>query len=209
MWVSLDICTLNVAKDTITASGEENKAWFYRAWTLSRFHRILRGTERSFYTAGNSHRVFWLSDPDVLGTIIPSVPLFPLFPVSLCPNFNAPPKAFNLEPSLTLLTSLQNGINRNETALCDISCYLDDAETCFMPLWVLDSFFYISYYFRGQRRSETDSNILQALCLTEWTKINLLILVKTASLHIKGWRTSWWHKPDLCQLCCVWNHPTQ
>ncbi len=39
----------------------------------------------------------------------------------------------------------RNGINRNGTALCVISCYLDDTETCFIPLWVLDSSFYVSY----------------------------------------------------------------
>ncbi len=33
----------------------------------------------------------------------------------------------------------RNGVNRNRTALCNISCYLDNAETCFVPLWVLDS----------------------------------------------------------------------
>lgn len=43
-----------------------------------------------------------------------------------------------------------DGLNRNGTALCNYLRDLNDTENGFVPLWVLDSFFHIAYYFQGR-----------------------------------------------------------
>ncbi len=77
------------------------------------------------------------------------------------PNVDVPLKALRPEPWLTLLTSLPECLSERG---CLGTYYLDNAETCFVPFWVLDSLLRFLLFPRPKtlRNRQPGLNILQS-----------------------------------------------